>query len=72
MIVMGIFMCIAFILGYYVGRPKKEQPVVVKQAKKIFKKKDDIKLDEATTIMLENINNYDGTGNMQQDVPEEV
>ena len=67
LLIMGVFMCIAFVLGRYTEKPKEIKPI-----KKIFKKKQEPKLDEATITMLENIDNYDGTGSMQKDVPEEV
>ena len=72
LIIMGVFMCISFILGRYT--PKKEEPKIInlKKAKKQNKKAEAFQLDEATITMLENINNYDGTSNNQKDVPEEV
>lgn len=72
LIIMGTFMCLAFLIGRYSDKetPKKE---IIKKPIKIFRKKtDEFKLDEATTTMLENIDNYDGTANNQKDVPEEV
>lgn len=67
LVIMGIFMCIAFCLGRFTIKPK--ETVVPKIFKK---KKQEPKLDEATITMLENIDNYDGTSSMQKDVPEEV
>ena len=67
LIVMGIFMCVAFMLGRY--NPKKEAPKIIP---KIKKKKQEYQLDEATITMLENIDRYDGTSDGQQEVPEEV
>lgn len=69
LIVMGIFMCIAFALGRYTPK-KSETPKPIPKFKK--KKQQEFKLDEATITMLENIDNYDGTSNNQKDVPEEV
>lgn len=68
LITMGIFMCLAFVLGRYTSKPK----VVKKIVKEKPKKNSDFKLDEATITMLENINCYDGTSKGQKDVPEEV
>lgn len=72
LIIMGVFMCIAFAIGRYT--PKKEVPKIIdiKKAKKQVKEAESYQLDEATITMLENINNYDGTSNGQKDVPEEV
>lgn len=69
LIIMGVFMCIAFAIGKYT--PKKEVPKII-DLKKAKKEAREIQLDEATITMLENINNYDGTSNGQKDVPEEV
>ena len=70
LIIMGIFMCISFLLGRYtVKETPIETPVKIIKKKK---KNDDVKLDEATMVMLENIENYDGSGLGQKDVPEEV
>lgn len=69
LIIMGIFMCIAFAIGKYT--PKKEVPKII-NLKKAKKEAREVQLDEATITMLENINNYDGTSNGQKDVPEEV
>lgn len=70
LIIMGIFMCIAFVLGRITTK-KVEQVKEFKPIKKV-KKNNDFKLDEATITMLENIDNYDGTSNGQKDIPEEV
>lgn len=69
LIIMGVFMCIAFAIGKYT--PKKEVPKII-NLKKAKKEAREVQLDEATITMLENINNYDGTSNGQKDVPEEV
>jgi len=72
LIIMGCFMCIAFILGRY---SKKEEPKInpIKTiTKKPKKNNEGFKMDEATITMLENIDNYDGSGIGQKDVPEEV
>lgn len=69
LIIMGVFMCIAFAIGKYT--PNKEVPKII-NLKKAKKEAREVQLDEATITMLENINNYDGTSNGQKDVPEEV
>lgn len=69
LIIMGIFMCVAFVLGRTTA-PKQAKEQI--KLPKIKSKKQDFKLDDATITMLENINNYDGTANNQKDVPEEV
>lgn len=67
--IMGIFMIISFFVGYKLGSPKKEIP---KPIKKIFhKKSEDITYNDPVQIMLENIDNYNGTSVGQQDVPED-
>ena len=69
LIIMGIFMCIAFVLG----RLSTKKDNSTKEFKPIkLKKKKEVKLDEATITMLENIDNYDGTSFNQKDIPEEV
>ena len=73
LIIEGVFMILAFILGYKFGKPEKkviETPKIIKKEKK--KEKKEQELDDATVIMLQNIDNYDGTGFGQVDVPEEV
>ena len=72
LIIMGIFMCISFLLGRYTVKEKPQVTPVRNVIKKVKKQKEDIKMDEATMIMLENIDNYDGSGLGQKDVPEEV
>lgn len=72
LVIMGVFMCIAFLLGRLSVSKKVEEIKEIKPVKKIKKKNDDFKLDEATITMLENIDNYDGTSQNQKDVPEEV
>jgi hypothetical protein len=73
LIIMGIFMCISFLLGRYTVKEIPIENPVKKVVKKVRKNNnDDFKLDEATITMLENIENYDGTGLGQKDVPEEV
>ena len=69
LIIMGIFMCIAFVLGR-LSTKKVENNKEFKPIK--LKKKKEVKLDEATITMLENIDNYDGTSFNQKDIPEEV
>lgn len=73
LIIIGLFLSsyfllliISFNLGY---RMNKKEPIFIKKEEK---KREEIKLDEATITMLENIDNYDGTSNNQKDVPEEV
>lgn len=71
--IMGVFMCISFILGRYTSKEiPKEIPVkkIIKKERK--KNKEEFQLDEATITMLENIDNYDGSGLGQKDIPEEV
>lgn len=69
LITMGIFMCLAFVLGRYTSKPKVIKKTVKVKPANVNK---DFKLDEATITMLENIDNYDGTSNGQKDIPEEV
>lgn len=69
LIIMGVFMCIAFVLGR-LSTKKVENNKEFKPIK--LKKKKEVKLDEATITMLENIDNYDGTSFNQKDIPEEV
>ena len=64
-------MCVSFILGYKFSNPKIEEPKKIIKTKKKKRKKDEFEYDDITRIMLENIDNYDGTANGQQDVPEE-
>lgn len=72
LIIFGVFMCISFVLGRYTSNNTKEISPITNIKKKIVRKKDDsFKVDEATRIMLENIDNYDGSGFNQQDVPSE-
>lgn len=72
LIIMGIFMCISFLLGRYTVKETPIETPIKTEKKKEKKKNDDVKLDEATMVMLENIENYDGSGLGQKDVPEEV
>ena len=76
LVIMGFFMIISFFMGRYSVKKveeKPKEPVKEKSTKiKITKHDDDFRLDEATITMLENIDNYDGTGLGQKDVPEEV
>jgi len=72
LIIMGIFMCISFILGRYTVKEQPNNIPIKNIIKKSKKKTNDIKMDEATITMLENIDNYDGSGLGQKDVPEEV
>ena len=71
LIIMGCFMCISFFMGFYLGKPK----TVKNEIKKIIPTKKKKVVEEqkkdAMTIMLENIDNYDGTGLGQQDIPDE-
>lgn len=73
LIIEGIFMILAFVLGFYCGKPEK-----VKEKVKIIEKNDKKRekkgqeLDDATVVMLRNIDSYDGTGLNQEEVPEEV
>ena len=73
LIIEGIFMILAFGLGFYFGKPEK-----VKEKVKIIEKKEKKRekvgqeLDDSTVVMLRNIDNYDGTGLNQEEVPEEV
>ena len=85
LLVIGIFISadfllviISFFLGYSFANnkvePIKKEFKIIPKAKKEKKDKkaDDgfEEFDEATRIMLLNIDNYDGTGLGQQDVPE--
>lgn len=73
LIIMGVFMCISFILGRFTATKEIPKEIPIKKVvKKPKKNTEEFVLDEATITMLENINNYDGTSNNQKDVPEEV
>ena len=70
---MGTFMLLSFALGFYFGKPeKKEEITKVIQKKEKKEEKKEQELDDATVVMLRNIDNYTGTGLGQEDVPEEV
>ena len=85
LLIIGIFISadfllviISFFLGYsFANNNQKVEPVkkgiinIVPKKKKDKKEADGFEeFDEATKIMLENIDNYNGTGLGQQDVPE--
>lgn len=72
LIIMGFFMIISFFMGRYSVKKVEEKPKEPVIKKKRPKRDDDFQLDEATITMLENIDNYDGSGLGQKDVPEEV
>ena len=69
LIVMGIFMIISFFVGYKLGCPKKEAPKPVKQVSR--KKSEEITYTDPVQIMLQNIDNYNGTAVGQLDVPDD-
>ena len=70
---MGIFMLLSFALGFYLAKPEEKKVEVVKVQKKEKKEaKKEQELDDATVVMLRNIDNYTGSSLGQEDVPEEV
>lgn len=68
-IIFGIFMLLAFYLGTRVGNSKNTtlNPVKIIKENKINKEKE-LK-NRQTEIMLSNIDNYDGTGLGQKEIP---
>jgi hypothetical protein len=70
LIIMGSFMILAFFVGRYSAgyKEEKKEPVIKKKKPKTD---NTFQLDEATITMLENIDNYDGSGLGQKDVPDE-
>lgn len=73
-IIVGIFISSCFLLtlvSFYLGyqfAPKEEK----KEIPKIKRKKEvQEEIEDPVRIMLENIDNYDGTARGQQDVPED-
>ncbi len=68
---MAAFIIASFLIGYYLGQPKQETTNVVVTKKK--KKSDKVIEEESDpiAIMLENIDNYNGTALGQKDVPED-
>ncbi len=73
LIIEGIFMILAFGLGFYCGKPEKiKEKVKIIEKKEKKREKKGQELDDATVVMLRNIDAYDGTGLGQEDVPEEV
>jgi len=78
LLIFGIFMTIAFAMGYSFGtiapqKAQKKENKPLNIVKNIFHKDNDdsFEYDEATKVMLENIDNYDGSGANQKDVPSE-
>lgn len=73
LIIMGTFIIVSFLLGYHLGKPKNEyksEPIGISKKKKKVKN-DTVIEDDSLRIMLENIDNYNGTSLGQQDVPED-
>ena len=73
LIIFGVFMCIAFFLGRFTMPSKKESIITIPKTNNKSKKKNEVEFvdDEATRIMLENIDNYNGSAVGQKDVPSE-
>ena len=76
LIIYGVSMCIAFLLGAYVKREKTDKkitlnPVKIIEQKKIEKeiKKEINKQDEIMKTIEFNIDNYDGTAMGQKVIP---
>lgn len=73
--IFGVFMCISFVLGAKIGQiVQRDKPIVipslnpVKMVKEhIENKKEKEEIEKLNTI-LDNIDNYDGTGNNQKEV----
>lgn len=71
-------LCIGFFAGYKINKPKEEKKVVIKKMKpieKVKKKREDKELEEFTReqmekyqSILDNINNYDGSGKNQKEI----
>lgn len=76
LITLGIFMLLSFVLGAYVGqRVVKGESIEVNPIKAIEEHKEEKKARKQIEqekskfdIMLENIDNYDGTGIGQKDI----
>lgn len=64
-----ILLIISFLLGYILGNKEETKPVIVKKKKK--NKEVEEEIEDPVRIMLENIDNYDGTSLGQKDVPED-
>lgn len=77
LIIMGIFMCIAFCLGKSVNRTENRTNIIKSAPKKLFKSKKEKKMtvEEQNELdnfytSLENLENYNGTPYGQQDLKE--
>lgn len=70
LIIMGIFMIISFYFGFKLGQPKKEEPKKVVKIRKKQQKEEPV--SDPVQIMLQNIDNYNGTAFGQQDVPDDI
>jgi len=74
-IIIGIFLSIyillliiSFLFGYFIGNNKEDiKPIKIKRRRK----KVEEEIEDPVRIMLENIDNYNGTSLGQKDVPEE-
>lgn len=72
LIIMGCFMIASFLIGLTCGiKISKEDKPIDKPVKIKRKKKEFEEVKDPIAIMLENIDNYDGTSRGQQDVPED-
>lgn len=74
LIIYGVSMCVAFLLGAYVKSEKKVEihnPIKVIEQKKIEKqiKEEQSKLDEQLKAIEYNIDNYNGTSYGQKEIP---
>ena len=74
LIVFGICMIIAFDLGASMGKEKKVKtlnPIKIIEEKRKLKKVEELiqHQDEIDKTIADNIDNYDGTGNGQKDIP---
>lgn len=77
LVILGIFMLLSFLLGAYIGQKVvKGEKIEVNPIKTIENHLDDMhdkkKMQQEISkfdIMLENIDNYDGTGIGQKEIP---
>lgn len=74
MLMMGIFMLLAFLVGVKTAQKVQndetvEIPNPIKIVEEIKEHKEQKEKEKAVDVMLENIDNYDGTGIGQKDIP---
>lgn len=74
-IILGIFLSVyilllvvSFLMGYFLGNKEESKPIIVQKRKKKVVEEE---IEDPIKIMLENIDNYNGTSLGQKDVPED-